>query len=101
MNLELLLANHPIDCLTCEQNGNCTLQDLAYERRRSGEKSEPPAGETERLRERTHGDDPVSSSGDRGRTHRPRGPEAQVMVRLIGQQPEVVLDGERRQTADV
>jgi len=31
MNLELLLATHPIDCLTCEQNGNCTLQDLAYD----------------------------------------------------------------------
>lgn len=31
MNLELLLANHTIDCLTCEQNSNCTLQDLAYD----------------------------------------------------------------------
>jgi formate dehydrogenase alpha subunit len=31
MIVELLLANHSIDCLTCEQNGNCTLQDLAYE----------------------------------------------------------------------
>jgi formate dehydrogenase alpha subunit len=31
MNLELLLANHTLDCLTCEQNGNCILQDLAYE----------------------------------------------------------------------
>jgi formate dehydrogenase alpha subunit len=31
MNVELLLANHTIDCLTCEQNGNCTLQDLAYD----------------------------------------------------------------------
>ncbi|MCW4040524.1 MAG: formate dehydrogenase subunit alpha [Candidatus Bathyarchaeota archaeon] len=31
MNLELLLANHTIDCLTCEQNGNCALQDLAYD----------------------------------------------------------------------
>jgi formate dehydrogenase alpha subunit len=31
MNLELLLSNHKIDCLTCERNGNCALQDLAYE----------------------------------------------------------------------
>lgn len=28
--LELLLANHPQDCLTCSQNGNCRLQDYAY-----------------------------------------------------------------------
>jgi len=28
--LELLLANHPTDCLTCEKNGNCLLQDYAF-----------------------------------------------------------------------
>ncbi len=28
--LELLLANHPQDCLTCEKNGDCRLQDHAY-----------------------------------------------------------------------
>ena len=28
-NLELLLANHPKDCLVCERNGNCELQDLS------------------------------------------------------------------------
>lgn len=28
--LELLLANHPLDCLTCEKNGDCRLQDYAY-----------------------------------------------------------------------
>ncbi len=28
--LELLLANHPLDCLTCERNGACRLQDYAY-----------------------------------------------------------------------
>ena len=28
MNLELILANHPKDCLICERNGNCELQDL-------------------------------------------------------------------------
>jgi iron-only hydrogenase group A len=28
INLELILANHPKDCLICERNGNCELQDL-------------------------------------------------------------------------
>ncbi len=28
--LELLLSDHPQDCLTCEANGDCELQDLAY-----------------------------------------------------------------------
>lgn len=27
--LDLLLSDHPKDCLTCEKNGNCQLQDLA------------------------------------------------------------------------
>ncbi|BAF60827.1 hypothetical formate dehydrogenase [Pelotomaculum thermopropionicum SI] len=29
-NLELLLANHPEDCLTCHKNGECKLQEYAY-----------------------------------------------------------------------
>jgi len=29
--VELLLANHPDDCLYCERSGNCELQDLATE----------------------------------------------------------------------
>jgi predicted molibdopterin-dependent oxidoreductase YjgC len=29
-NLNLLLANHPLDCLTCEKTGNCRLQDYCY-----------------------------------------------------------------------
>ncbi len=29
--LELLLSDHPLDCMTCEMCGNCELQDLAYE----------------------------------------------------------------------
>lgn len=29
MNVELLLSNHPDDCLYCERNGNCELQKLA------------------------------------------------------------------------
>jgi len=28
--IELLLANHPQDCLTCGKNGDCRLQDYAY-----------------------------------------------------------------------
>jgi predicted molibdopterin-dependent oxidoreductase YjgC len=29
--LELMLANHPEECLTCDAGGSCELQDLAYE----------------------------------------------------------------------
>lgn len=29
--IELLLSNHPTDCMTCEVCGNCALQDLAHE----------------------------------------------------------------------
>jgi predicted molibdopterin-dependent oxidoreductase YjgC len=29
--LELLLTEHPLDCLTCEKGGDCRLQDYAYE----------------------------------------------------------------------
>ncbi|RYD02572.1 hypothetical protein N752_24910 [Desulforamulus aquiferis] len=28
--LELLLANHPDDCLTCDKAGRCSLQDFSY-----------------------------------------------------------------------
>jgi NADH dehydrogenase/NADH:ubiquinone oxidoreductase subunit G len=28
--LELILANHPVDCLTCEKSGACKLQDYAF-----------------------------------------------------------------------
>jgi len=30
MNVELLLANHPQDCLICDRNGNCELQQLSF-----------------------------------------------------------------------
>lgn len=30
LNLELLLANHPQDCLSCYRNGSCELQALTY-----------------------------------------------------------------------
>lgn len=29
--LRLILENHPLDCLTCEKAGNCTLQDLCFQ----------------------------------------------------------------------
>ena len=29
--LELILSDHPSDCMTCNSTGNCELQDLAYE----------------------------------------------------------------------
>ncbi|MBI5188870.1 MAG: (2Fe-2S)-binding protein, partial [Nitrospirae bacterium] len=28
--LELLLSDHPNDCMVCEKAGDCTLQELAY-----------------------------------------------------------------------
>ncbi|MDD3078379.1 MAG: NADH-dependent [FeFe] hydrogenase, group A6 [Paludibacter sp.] len=30
INVELLLANHPLDCLICDRNQHCELQSLAY-----------------------------------------------------------------------
>ena len=46
--VELLLSNHPDDCLYCERNGNCELQKLAVElnvleRRISGQKGKQKA----------------------------------------------------------
>ena len=29
--LEMMLANHPQDCLVCDSSGSCELQDLAYD----------------------------------------------------------------------
>lgn len=29
--IELLLSNHPNDCMCCEASGDCTLQELAYQ----------------------------------------------------------------------
>ena len=31
MNVELLLANHPTDCLICDRNQNCELQQLTFD----------------------------------------------------------------------
>lgn len=45
--VELILDNHPQDCQTCERNGRCELQKLAYEmgireRLFEGERKRPP-----------------------------------------------------------
>ncbi len=29
--LEMLLSDHPFDCMTCDATGDCLLQDLVYE----------------------------------------------------------------------
>jgi predicted molibdopterin-dependent oxidoreductase YjgC len=44
--LELLLSNHPNDCMTCEMCGNCEFQDLIYE---YGVKETPFTGERHRF----------------------------------------------------
>ena len=31
MNLELILAHHPLDCIACDSDGDCTLHDLAFQ----------------------------------------------------------------------
>jgi predicted molibdopterin-dependent oxidoreductase YjgC len=38
--VDLLLSCHPLDCLTCEKNGDCTLQNLAYELGLTGSRME-------------------------------------------------------------
>lgn len=35
--LELLVANHPLDCMTCQRMGNCSLAEYAYEYGVTGE----------------------------------------------------------------
>jgi formate dehydrogenase alpha subunit len=37
-SLELLLSDHPLDCMTCNVAGDCVLQDLAYEYNATGER---------------------------------------------------------------
>lgn len=46
-SLELIVSDHPLDCMTCEATGNCELQNLAYEYgvkgdRYNGEKHQYP-----------------------------------------------------------
>jgi len=38
--LELILSDHPLDCMTCENAGGCTIQDLAYSYGLSGSRFE-------------------------------------------------------------
>ena len=38
--IELLLSNHPSDCMRCEATGDCTLQDLSYEYKVDGSRFE-------------------------------------------------------------
>ena len=45
MNVELLLANHPADCLGCDRSGSCELQELTYNLGISREAVERFAGE--------------------------------------------------------
>ena len=53
-NLELILANHPQDCFTCDRNQNCELRTLAFD---LGVRETPYAA-TRRL------DRPVDDSSD-------------------------------------
>ncbi|HFA52034.1 MAG TPA: formate dehydrogenase subunit alpha [Bacteroidetes bacterium] len=48
--VELVLTDHPLDCLTCEVNGNCELQDVAA--RVGIRKVRYPAGEVHTDREK-------------------------------------------------
>jgi NADH-quinone oxidoreductase subunit G len=41
-NLEYLLLNHPLDCPTCDQAGECFLQDYSYRFGRSASRMEEP-----------------------------------------------------------
>ncbi|MFP4381242.1 MAG: NADH-dependent [FeFe] hydrogenase, group A6 [Candidatus Sumerlaeia bacterium] len=50
--VELLLDNHPKDCQTCERDGRCELQNLAY-----------TLGVRERLYEGTRKDFPIEDNG--------------------------------------
>jgi NADH-quinone oxidoreductase subunit G len=40
--MELLLLNHPLDCPICDQAGECTLQDYAYEYGRDEARTQEP-----------------------------------------------------------
>lgn len=44
--LELILSDHPLDCMTCDKCGSCVLQDLAYEYNLKGSRffKEPDRG---------------------------------------------------------
>lgn len=52
--IEILLANHPLDCPVCDRSGDCRLQDLAFAYGRDARaRGEPPrTGAPRRLGER-------------------------------------------------
>jgi len=45
-NVKLLLANHPNDCLGCDRNGSCELQDITYSLGINSDDMEELRGET-------------------------------------------------------
>ena len=47
--VEMLLANHPLDCPICDQAGECHLQDLGYEHGKEGTRYEFKRRTFERL----------------------------------------------------
>jgi len=47
--LELLLARHPLECFSCPSNGDCALQDLAYELGVERSPWAPPSGASREL----------------------------------------------------
>lgn len=55
MNLELLLANHPNECLSCDRSGSCELQDLTYKLGISRDDIQKFAGEKRDLPIDDHG----------------------------------------------
>ena len=46
-NIEWLLARHPNDCIRCEVNGNCKLQNLVYEYQLEDQWEKIPRGSAE------------------------------------------------------
>lgn len=55
LNVELLLANHPQDCLGCDRSGSCELQDLTYNLGITRESVERFEGEKRNLKPDTAG----------------------------------------------
>src|SRR6056297_1797131 len=49
-NVILLLANHPNDCLGCDKNGSCELQEITYSLGISREDVDEVAGEVRELK---------------------------------------------------
>lgn len=47
--LELLISDHPLDCMTCEKSGDCLLEKYAYE---YGVKKTPYVGEKRKVEEK-------------------------------------------------